>query len=356
MSIIKFISLYQFKNYENANFEFSSNKVCLVGKNGTGKTNLLDAIYFLCFTKSYFHHNDQFIIQQHKNGLRINALLNNEEITVIIRADGQKEILLNNIAYSKKSDHVGKFCAVMISPDDISLINGSGEERRKFIDRTICQLNSEYLKKLVQYNKYLKLRNAYFKNLTSVEELNSDLLAVYDEKICEFGNYIFQERKKYLSTFNQKVEELYFYFADKNEKIDIVYQSSLNYNSLENLLKENLFKDVMSKRSNYGIHKDDLGFLFNKLPFKSIASQGQKKSFLFALKLAEFEMLKSTLNQQTFLLLDDIFEKLDAYRSQKLIAYLMQQQQQIFITDTHKSRVEEAFKSNLDQIQLIELN
>jgi DNA replication and repair protein RecF len=359
MLLLQKISLCQFKNYPQKNFIFNENIIAVAGANGTGKTNLLDAIYFLCFTKSYFSRDAQ-AVQHDRQGLRIdgNFLKSNtpQTLTAIIRENNKKEFLVNDEEYKKLSEHIGKFPCVMIAPDDISLINNNSDERRKFMDTILSQINTSYLQNLIAYNKILLQRNSLLKQANEQHFMDDILFETLNEQLIERGEYIFNERKKFLAALFPLVQEVYNEIAQKDDNIHIAYESYLLNASFKQLLKENKQRDIAAQRTTSGIHKDDIYFSMNNDPFKTLASQGQKKSLLFALKLAEFSILKRNKGFSPILLLDDIFEKLDNERMHQLLNKVcVQEQAQVFITDTHQNRLEESLSKFSVSFQIINL-
>ena len=378
MLFLSKISLTQFKNYPLSSFSFTERIIGICGLNGKGKTNLLDAAYYCCFTKSYFSKNDALNIQFNNDGFRIEASSTSskgggnpgdsseelseknkkkgDEIVCIFRTAGKKEILLNGVAYTKLSEHIGKFPAVMIAPDDIELISGGGEERRRFIDTVLSQMNAEYLQQLMQYNKVLLQRNSLLKRFAEQGKTDWPLLEVLDEQLIIPGNFIYGKRKEFAEQLIPLVKIFYHQIADNTEEISLQYDSRLNDISFHDLLNNYRQKDFMLQRSNAGIHKDDLNFQLDGQVFKTTASQGQRKSLLFALKLSEFELLKANKGFAPLLLLDDVFEKLDDNRMHQLLHWVCNKNNgQVFITDTHKERLKEAFEKLNTAYQIIEL-
>jgi DNA replication and repair protein RecF len=342
------LDLVQFKNYASHSFSFKEQVIAVTGLNGIGKTNLLDAIYYLCFTRSYFSTGDAVNSMQGTSGFRISGSLsvgeNSTQVSVLLRETGKKEVLCDGIQPDKMADHLGKFPAVMIAPDDIELITGGSELRRKQIDALLCQLDSDYLSALISYNKFLQQRNSYLRQTADGSRRNDTLLDVLDERLMASGNILFEKRKVFLPLFIEKTIALYKHFAEKEEHISIQYESALFNHSFEQLLQSNREKDYILQRTTSGIHRDNLVFSIRNTPFKSMASQGQRKSLLFALKLAEAEILKSSKGFSPILLLDDVFEKLDAARMQQLLEYVCKTLcPQLFLTDTHPERVQEIF-------------
>ena len=341
-------------------FQFTERIVCICGRNGMGKTNLLDAVYYLGFTKSYFTRMDALNVHQGAIGFRLegNCTIENEESTLVcvLRETGKKEFLVNNTPYAKLADHIGRYPSVMISPDDIKIITEGSEERRRYIDTLLSQLDAEYLRHLIEYNKILQQRNGYLKLLSESRSSDLTLLDVYDKQLAVHGEYIFSSRKKYILQLIPMILESYIRIAGSNEHLELKYESQLSNYSFAQLLQKNREKDIASVRSNAGIHKDDLSVLLNERPFKYIASQGQRKSFLFGLKLSEFEMLATSKGFAPLLLLDDVFEKLDEHRMHNLLHRVcLEQNGQVFITDTHCERIKDQFAKLKIGYQLIEL-
>ncbi len=374
MLLLSKISLTQFKNYQFTAFNFTERVIGICGLNGKGKTNLLDAVYYCCFTKSYFTKIDGLNMQFGSDGFRIEANTKppppppagggtkhsedrkGDEIICIFRGAGKKEILLNGVAHTKLSEHIGKFPAVMIAPDDISLITEGSEERRRFMDTVLSQMDAVYLQQLMIYNKVLQQRNSLLKSFAEQGKTDWQLLEVLDEQLTAPGNFIFAKRKTFTEALIPLVQQFYSRIADNDEVITLQYDSRLHNSSFYDLLNNYRQKDFAAQRSNAGIHKDDINFQLNGQVFKTTASQGQRKSLLFALKLAEFEMLKENKGFAPLLLLDDVFEKLDDNRMQQLLHWVCNENSgQVLITDTHKERLQEAFEKLNTAYQIIEL-
>ena len=360
------ITLTQFKNYPSASFQFSERVTGICGFNGKGKTNLLDAIYYICFTKSYFSKSDLLNVQFNADGFRLegdltqtiskNNFKEDYSVVSIFRGAGKKEVLVNDIAYEKFSSHIGKFPCVMIAPDDIEMITGGSEQRRRFIDTVLSQMDANYLQQLIIYNKVLLQRNSLLKSFAEQKNRDMQLLQVLDSQLIQPGNEIYKKRKQFSEKLIPLAKDFYNQIADNNESIDLNYDSQLNENTFEELLDRSRERDMQSQRSNAGVHKDDLGSFLNVKPFKTVASQGQKKSLLFALKLAEFEMLKENKGFAPLLLLDDVFEKLDDLRMQNLLQWVcVNNESQVFITDTHLDRLQTSLDAFGFKAQIIEL-
>lgn len=357
---LKDISLVQFKNYSQATFHFSERIVGICGNNGVGKTNLLDAIYYLCFTKSYFSKSDQQNVLKGASGFRIDGHFDKEgraeQVVCILRENGKKEFSLNEEGYEKFSHHIGRFPCVIIAPDDVQIIAGGSEERRRFLDALLSQLDPGYLQSLIEYNRVLQQRNSFLKSLSERQAPDRSLLDVYDGQLIRPGNYVFDKRQAFLQTLLPLVKKFYTHIAGVEEPVELNYESQLLQCSFKDLLHQVREKDLLLQRTNGGIHKDDIDLRLAAQPFKTMASQGQRKSLLFALKLAEFEMLKLAKGFPPLLLLDDVFEKLDALRMHNLLDKVcLQDQGQIFITDTHPGRIREQLEKLSIPCQIIDL-
>jgi len=361
------ISLIQFKNYLSHSITFSERVVCISGRNGIGKTNLLDAIHYLCFTKSYFTRDANNILKGY-DGFRLEGEFQiwdkTEKAICILRETGKKEFSINGHPYEKFSRHIGHYPCVIIAPDDIQIITSGSEERRRFIDSLLSQLDADYLQQLIVYNKVLQQRNSLLKSFAETGNKDLSLLSILDEQLRGPGERIFEKRKEFLVAFLPMVKQLYNeiskQFASKDffdENINLFYDSELLQVSFSELLRSTQTKDMFALRTTAGIHRDDLEFNLNEQPFKLIASQGQKKSLLFALKLAEIEILKREKGFAPLLLLDDVFEKLDEGRIANLFQRVcMENDGQVFITDTNRERLKQHL-APLDQpYQLVDLS
>ncbi len=354
------ISLLQFKNYLQSDFSFKERIIGISGKNGVGKTNLLDAIYYCCFTRSYFTKSDGQNVSGGRQGFRLegNFSLNDypQQVTCILRETGKKELALNNEQYEKFSAHIGKFPCVMIAPDDVLIITGGSEERRQFLDTLLCQVDPGYMMELINYNKVLQQRNSLLKSFADSRLIDESLLQVLNEQLTGPGTSLFEKRRSFLQSFIPVVHRFYRLISGEEYIVDIEYISQLNALSFSELLQSQREKDLFLQRTNGGIHKDDVQVSLNGAPFKSSASQGQRKSLLFAFKLAAFETLKNTNGFPPLLLLDDIFEKLDESRMHNLLNWVCRENNgQIFITDTHSERIEFHLKT-FSSVQFIVLS
>ena len=357
---LKNISLFNYKNFSDISFDFDQKINCFVGKNGIGKTNVLDAIYYLAYGKSYFnpqavqnikHGEDFFVI----DGTFIKD--DREEQIVCSLKKGQKKVLKrNNKQYEKFSDHIGFIPLVIISPSDRDLITEGSETRRKFIDIVISQLDSTYLQGLIAYQKTLVQRNALLKYFAINRVFDADTLAIYDEQLSQYGTPIFEKRQQFLSEFIPIFNKHHHSITNSAENVNLVYESSLHEKSLLDSLKENLDKDKVLQYTSSGIHKDDLLFEIEDNPIKKFGSQGQQKSYLIALKFAQFEFLKKGSGQKPILLFDDIFDKLDEERVSKIVEMVNEETfGQLFISDTHSTRTEEIVKSSYQTYKIFNL-
>lgn len=357
---LKKISLFNYKNFSEATFEFDSKINCFVGKNGIGKTNVLDAIYHLSYGKSYFNplaiqnikHNEEFFVIDGEF-----EKANRSEQIVSSFKKGQKKILKRNgKQYDKFSDHIGFIPLVIISPADNDLIIEGSETRRKFIDTVISQLDSTYLQELIQYQKIISQRNALLKYFALNHVFETDTLSIYNEQLNGFGQNIFEKRKKFIAEFLPIFNKHHQAITDSAEKVQLVYESHLYDGAMLTLLEQNLAKDRALQYTSVGIHKDDLSFQIDDYPIKKFGSQGQQKSFLIALKLAQFEFVKKQSGEKPILLFDDIFDKLDETRVSKIVAMVNQDEfGQLFISDTHPERTETIVKTTHQSYKIFSL-
>lgn len=354
------LSLLQFKNYNNRVFAFSERIVGICGNNGVGKTNLLDAIHYLCFTKSYFTRHDYPNVQHGNIGFRIEGDFElkekQEKAVCILKETGKKEFSINDNPYDRFSHHIGRYPCVIIAPDDAQLITGGSEERRKFLDSLLSQLDPDYLQELIAYNKVLQQRNSLLKSFAEYGTHDPELLKVLDEQLIKPGDAIFDKRKKFLISFLPLVKQSYQEISQQEENVNLFYESELLNNSLADLLQANQTRDYAAQRTCCGIHRDDLDIRLSEQDFKNIASQGQRKSLLFALKLAEMEVLKNEKGFAPLLLLDDVFEKLDESRISNLLNKVcVENDGQVFITDTNSERLTSHLENIGASYQLIRL-
>lgn len=341
---LKEIKLNNFKNYEKLHLHFSEGFNSFIGLNGSGKTNLLDAIYIVCMTKSYFGLSDRQVVKHEERFYRLDSELDLDEkpISIVVKyQNGQKKVVeKNKIAYEKLAEHIGVFPIVMIAPDDIKLILDGGETRRRFVDNVLCQDDPQYLIHLINYNGLIKQRNAALKKIRKANQPDKMLIKIYDQQLIQPCKYIHEKRSEFLDSFLPVFKGFYVVISDGTEPVNIEYRSQLNENDYENLLNTNFEKDFYLEHTSTGIHRDDLIFDFGGKAVKKIASQGQRKSFLISLKLAQYEFLRRRKNIKPILLLDDIFDKLDTNRVERVMSLLQEDTfGQVFITDTDKDRI-----------------
>ncbi len=357
---LKKISLFNYKNFSEANFDFDNKINCFVGKNGIGKTNVLDAIFHLSYGKSYFNplavqnikHGEEFFVIEGEFEKKERS-----EIVICSLKKGQKKILKRNgKQYDKFSEHIGFIPLVIISPADRDLIVEGSETRRKFIDTVISQLDSTYLNQLIQYQKTLSQRNALLKYFALNQVFETDTLSIYNQQLDELGKIIFEKRKEFLTDFVPIFNKHHQTITGSAETVQLVYESQLFEKDLLQLLQENINKDRVLQYTSAGIHKDDLSFEIDHYPIKKFGSQGQQKSFLIALKLAQFEFVKKNSGENPILLFDDIFDKLDETRVGKIIEMVNNSDfGQLFISDTHPERTEAIIKSTHQTYKIFNL-
>ena len=347
MTSINKISLVQFRNYSSAAFSFPAPVTCITGANGSGKTNLLDAIYYLCYTKSYFTAYQQNCAQNGTDGFRVAGtfIRNGREETISCKwKGGKKEIYNNEKEYEKITDHIGIYSAVMIAPDDTGLINGGSELRRRWADSILGQADKMYLESLMHYQRVLLQRNSWLKIQAYKPAKDNTELDYYNEALAAGSKYIYEQRQTFLADFLPLLDKFYHELTGGREAIQVTYSSDLSQKPHAAWLKDGLALDLRYQRTLRGIHKDDWDFRLNGLLLKQFGSQGQKKSFLFALKLAQYAYLSKTLGHLPILLLDDIFEKLDQSRMEALLRIIRGPHfGQVILTDTHPERIRQAF-------------
>jgi len=358
---LKNITLLNFKNYATAEVIFAKTVNAFVGNNGAGKTNLLDAIHYLCLCKGYFNPIDSQQIKANEDLFLIQGDFErkekNEKITCGLKRNQKKQIKRNKKEYDKLAQHIGLFPLVMISPYDTNLIMDGSEERRRFIDNVISQTDANYLDELIIYNKHLLNRNAMLKQIAVTRKMDLTLLQILDEQLVVSGNRIFEKRKEFLLDFIPLFDAHYSYITDDAEQVSLTYQSQLNEQDFLTLLSQSIEKDRILERTTTGIHKDELSFAIGDMPLKKFGSQGQQKSFLIALKLAQYSYLQKFKGFKPLLLLDDIFDKLDDRRVHKLMEMVSHHDfGQIFITDTGKERVMSVFDKIKVEVKLFDVD
>jgi DNA replication and repair protein RecF len=353
--------LLNFKNYTEAELLFQPGVNAFAGNNGAGKTNLLDAIHYLALCKSYFNPIDTQQIKQGTDFFMVNGTFEKdsqrEVIACGVKRNQKKQFKRNKKEYQRLADHIGLFPLVMVSPYDISIIIEGSEERRKFIDNVISQTDNRYLDELITYNKTLINRNALLKLIADTGRYDAALLEVYDEQLIASGNQIFQKRKAFMETFTAIFNKHYSFISEDAEQVELVYESQLLVDDFATLLKRSVEKDRVLERTTNGIHKDDLQFTIHGMAMKKFGSQGQQKSFLIALKLAQYTFLYQQKGYKPILLLDDIFDKLDESRTHKLMTMVSDNDfGQVFITDTSADRITRIFNGLGIEISLFNVD
>lgn len=339
---LKKLALFDFKNYEGAHFAFNSKVNFFLGKNGVGKTNILDAIYYLGFTKSAFNGVDAQNVRQGKSQFVIKGLFEldgqHTEVSCSYAIGSKKTIHEDGNGTKKLSGHIGKYPIVLVAPNDIELVWGGGDLRRKFFDSLISQLDKTYLEHLITYTNQLKQRNSLLR-LAADRGLDHDLLDAYDQKIIHSGSYIHQKRAAFIDSFLPLFNRHYAFLSGGQEEVGIRYKSDCTGQDFGAILKKALKKDLVLQRTSVGIHRDDFLFTMGAFELKRFGSQGQQKSFLIGLKLAEFQSIENIKKIKPLLLLDDIFDKLDDGRIHKLVALVVDGTfGQLFITDARPGR------------------
>jgi DNA replication and repair protein RecF len=361
---LRHISLTQFRNFSQRKFNFDAQVIGITGLNGTGKTNLLDAVYYLCYTKSYFQSRESNNVQYGTTGFRIEGLFENmtadgngpaspdTEKIVCIWKDGKKTIQHNSVLYERVTEHIGKYAAVMIAPDDIELLNGGSELRRKFIDGLLSsQPGSSYLNHLLNYQKYLAQRNAYLRQMAGPPR--HDLLDVYDQQLALHGTPLIEARQKLSDWLPQQIQQFYHTLCKGSEHIDIHYKKCAPGGELARALAASRQRDIDYRRTLAGPHTEDWLIQIEGNAAKTHASQGQKKSMLIGLKLAHILWLQMQ-GKKPLLLLDDIFEKLDAGRLDRLFGLLSDSAlAQVFMTHTSEKDLLQSVQPYYKQLQIL---
>lgn len=346
------LKLNNFKNITQAELTFCANVNCLVGENGVGKTNILDAIHYLSFCKSNFNVVDANNIKYDEDFFSIHGFYNfkensEEKYSCVLKRGERKLFKCEDKEYNRFSEHIGKVPLVMITPSDQELIIGGSELRRKFLDLVISQVDTLYLDNLIKYNKALIQRNTLLKNFYQTSTFNLQSLQIWDEQLIAFGTIIHNRRKSFIDEFSPIFQYYYNFISLEREKVEISYVSDVLADNYKELLCQSLEKDKILKYTTVGIHKDDLGLSMGGNGVKKFASQGQQKSFLLALKLAQFEYIFKRIKIKPILLLDDIFDKLDLKRINQLINLVGSDRfGQVFVTDTQLGRVESMFENS----------
>ena len=348
---LKKLILSNFKNCKEADLQFSPKINCFVGNNGVGKTNILDAIYYLSFCKSYFNSIDMQNILHEEGFFAIHGAYQknggSEDLLSCIQKRGaKKQFKKNKKDYERLADHIGQFPLVMISPYDRDLINDGSDLRRKYIDGVISQFDHLYLDDLLNYNKALQQRNALLKRFAETRNFEGPSLEIWDDQLISLGKKIYEKRERFLEDFAPIFQHYFEFISGGKEEVSIKYESQLHRNQMGEMLKSAIDLDRAVRYTTVGIHKDDLVFNIGDHPIKKFGSQGQQKSFVIAIRLAQFDYTKNIKDFKPVLLFDDIFDKLDDMRVEQIIALVSDNNfGQVFITDTQRQRIEKIFNT-----------
>ncbi len=341
MPILEKIVISDFRNIQLQELEFSPNINCISGNNGEGKTNLLDAIHYLSMTKSAFATSDRFTFKHGTDEFSLSGTYRMENglasrFSLKMSIKGEKKIRRDDKPYNKVSEHVGVLPIVMVSPSDISMVSESGEERRRFVNAVLSQMDREYMVAMQQYNRLLQQRNKMLKDM----QADLSLLEVIDMKMSSLAEPVYKARKQFIDDLKPLVSEYYKALSGDAERIGIEYESELSKAPLDQLLASSFEKDRILKYTTAGVQRDDFIFTMNGHPIRRCGSQGQQKSFLVSLKFAQYEIMKKNYGFAPILLLDDVFDKLDMGRISNLLQMVASKDfGQIFITDSNKVRM-----------------
>ncbi len=354
---LKKIQLLNFKNYDELRLSFVEGINGIVGENGSGKTNLLDAIHFLCLSKSAFNSSDSQHIRHGSNFFMIQGLFQKAEkeyeVHCSLQEGKSKTIKVDKKPYTKISEHIGQFPCVLMTPYDTDLIREGSETRRKFFDNTLSQIDQLYLNNLLKYNKLIEQRNSLLKQFNERNFFDKTLIETYDAQILPLAHSIFEKRSEFVQSFIPILENYYFFICNSKEKISLRYESDLQVADFESEFHQQMQKDLLLQRTTKGVHKDDYIFQIGDYSINKFGSQGQQKSYVIALKLAQFELLSQLKQVKPLLLLDDIFDKLDDSRIKKLMELMVSGKfGQVFLTDARPERTKGLFKEIQQEICL----
>ncbi len=356
---IKKINLINFKNYAETDLSFSSQINIFTGHNGAGKTNLLDSIHCLSLTKSAFSASEGQSVRHHENFFSILGHFYKNGTSYAVQYDlagTRKTFRLDKSPYEKLSEHIGAFPVVLVTPYDTDVIREGSEGRRKFFDSIISQLDSAYLTELIRYNNLLKQRNSLLKQFSERNTIDKELIDSYDYPLLKSARIIYQKRQRFIEEYTPVFKTHYLNLSEEKEEPGLAYESQLHAPEFEQKFLSSLPKDIQLQRTGIGIHKDDYGFTLNEYGVKHYGSQGQQKSFVIALKLAHFDIIKTQKQLKPILLLDDIFDKLDDKRISKLMEMVAQDAfGQLFITDARPERTEKIFEHIPAEIRIFHI-
>jgi DNA replication and repair protein RecF len=365
------LQLTRFRNYNAASFTFCNGINCITGLNGTGKTNLLEAVYYLCVGKGFFTGQDVYNVQRGEDYFRLegrfqsqrldedanNAIeILNDTVAVYYHVTQGKTMFRNGVKYNRLAEHVGRYPVVVIEPEDTWLIAEGGEARRKMVDNVISQVNDEYLDQLIQYNRLLVQRNALLKQMAESRSWNESLLTVYDEQLMPLVEFLHGCRNALVESITPTLEETYQAVSGEREAVGLVYQSDIGTQNFLELMRNSRGKDRALLRTSRGTHRDDFELTMNGVAIKKFGSQGQKKSAMIALKLAFYQWIKQHTHTFPILLLDDIFDKLDPERTTALFRLIdSDAYAQVFITDTDAERIKIRLNDSRKPVKFLSL-
>jgi DNA replication and repair protein RecF len=360
------IALTHYKSYEADSFQFCEGINCIVGDNGSGKTNLLDAIYFLSLTKSAFSNQDALAVNHDATFMMIDGMFyspteisehKTEQITCSIQRGQKKVLMRDKKLYDRLSDHIGKFPVVLIAPNDTDIIRDGSEERRKFFDGILSQLHAAYLIDLLQYNRILDQRNSLLKQFAERNYLDEILLDAYSQPLLEYAQKLYRWRNTLMQTFVPVFQKHYKHISESREQVEVIYESEVGNDDFEAIFRQNRQRDMAAQRTTKGSHKDDYVFEIDGYTLRKFGSQGQQKSFLIALKLAQFELLSIEKQIKPILLLDDIFDKLDERRIEKLVTMMSDGTfGQVFVTDARPERTRQLLSNLTTPLHFFEIS
>jgi DNA replication and repair protein RecF len=354
------LHLTYFKSYEEGSFTFGAHVNCLVGENGSGKTNLLDAIYFLALTKSSLHNLDALNIRHEDDFFVLDGIFREEEkrvqITCSLQRGQRKVVMADKKAYDRLSDHIGRFPVVLIAPDDTDLVREGSEIRRRFFDGVLSQLTPSYLEDFLQYNRILNQRNGLLKLFAERNYLDEDLLETYNDPLIELALRIHAQRESFMERFIPLFRKYYAFLSSEKEQVNVIYESEVATTDFPSEFRKHRSRDLHAQRTVKGIHKDEYTFEIDGVALKKFGSQGQQKSFVIALKLAQYELLAVEKETRPILLLDDIFDKLDDKRIHKLIELIDDGSLgQVFITDARPERSQRILEKVQAEVRFFEI-
>lgn len=355
------LKIQGFKNFEHQVFEFKKRINCFIGPNGIGKTNTLDAIYHLCLGKSFLSQTKDCLGFKHDVFFIEGSFTDDKKFEKVVcsfqKSKNKKVLFRNDKSYKKLSEHIGLIPTVVVSPIDRDIIIGLSSDRRKFIDGIIAQTNLGFLDSLINYNKTLQQRNSYLKNCKINGSFDELLIDSFNQQLIRYGKNVYQKRKSFINRYVPFFDKHYHHICLGEENVEITYQSQLDDHEFEFLLKNSITQDLALGHTSKGLHRDDLNFYLNKKQLRKYGSQGQQKSFITALKFAQYEFLKTETQKSPLLLFDDAFDRLDQKRVEQILDLINRNGfSQIFLTDTHLNRTKETLGNISTDFEIFQLN